>query len=60
MVWVAMTIPTAPQMMEMMAPIAKATAVMTPSAVRKVITINMTAMKMRHIKYSCLKNSTAP
>ena len=60
MVWVAMTMPMDPQRMEMMAPTAKAIAVMTPSAVRKVMTMNITATKIRQIKYSCFKNSTAP
>lgn len=52
--------PMDPQQIEMMAPTAKAMAVITPSAVRKVITMNITATKMRQIKYSCLRNSTAP
>lgn len=60
LVSVAMTIPTAPQTIEIMAPIANAIAVITPSAVRKVITMNITATKIMHIRYSCFKNSTAP
>jgi hypothetical protein len=51
-----MTIPTAPQTIEIIAPMAKAIAVMTPYSVRKVMTINMTATKMRQMRYSCFKN----
>jgi len=55
-----MTIPIDPLQMEMMAPIAKAMAVMTFSSVRKVMTMNMRATKIKQIRYSCFKNSTAP
>ena len=51
-----MTMPTHPQRMEMMAPMAKAKAVRIPSAVRKVMTMNMTTTKMRQMMYSCLRN----
>ena len=60
MVWVATTIPMEPQRMEMMAPTAKAMAVKMPSEVRKVMTMNIKATKMRQMRYSCLRNSTAP
>lgn len=52
--------PTAPHKIEIMAPTAKADAVMNFSSVRKAITKNMMATKMRQIRYSCLRNSTAP
>jgi hypothetical protein len=55
-----MTIPIDPEQMEMMAPIAKAMAVMTPSSVRKVMTMNMRATNIKQIRYSCFKNYTAP
>jgi hypothetical protein len=60
LVWVAMTMPRAPQTMEMTAPTAKAKAVMKPCSVRKAITKNMTTTKMRQMAYSCFRNSTAP
>jgi hypothetical protein len=55
-----MTMPMDPQQIEMIAPIAKAMAVMTFSSVRNVITMNMSATKIKQIRYSCFKNSTAP
>ena len=45
---------------EIMAPMAKAKAVMIPWEVRKVMTTNMTTTKIRQMRYSCLRNSTAP
>jgi hypothetical protein len=44
----------------MTAPTAKAMAVMTPSSVKKVMTMNIATTKIKQIKYSCLRNSTAP
>lgn len=52
--------PTAPQTMEMRAPMAKAKAVIQACSVRSAMTKNMTTTKMRQMRYSCLRNSTAP
>jgi len=52
--------PIQPQTMEMIAPTAKEIAVMIPSAVRKVTTRNITTTKIKQMRYSCFKNSTAP
>lgn len=59
-VWVAITIPIDPHKIETIAPMAKAIAVITPSAVRKVMTMNITATKIRQMRYSCFRNSIAP
>jgi hypothetical protein len=53
---VAIIIPTEPQMIEIIAPIIKAIAVINPYSVKKVITINMIKAKIKQIKYSCFKN----
>jgi hypothetical protein len=55
-----MTIPTIPQVMETMAPMRKATAVHQLNSVKKPMMRKKMAMKMRQMRYSCLRNSTAP
>ena len=60
MVLVATTIPMMPQMTETTAPMRNAKAVHNPCSVRKVITMNMIAIKMKQMVYSALRNSLAP
>ena len=49
--WVAIIMPTAPQMIETTAPTKKATPVLSPYSVRKTMTMNITTAKIMHIRY---------
>lgn len=55
-----MAIPTAPHTIDTTAPIKKAIAVKRPSAVNIQMTPNITALKSKQIRYSCLRNYLAP
>ena len=49
-----------PHSIDTKAPIRKAKAVYKPYAVRKMITMNITATIIKQIKYSCFRNSIDP